>query len=71
MKDGCYPECPDRNETCHIDCERYRVQRERNEIEKERRHREIAVFVYQIEQKNKSIKATKSHKTWKRSKRLK
>lgn len=68
MNDSCYPECPNRSATCHADCERYRKQRERCTKAREERQKEIAVVVYQVDQKNRAIKDKRNHKLWRREK---
>ena len=67
----CPIDCPDRNATCHIHCERHKKYRERNEQEKRKRMKEVAVKVYQVDQKNKAIKDKRNHKLWKREIRKK
>lgn len=62
----CPRECAERCATCHIDCEKHQKFREENERNKKERKQEIAVKVYQCEQKVKSLKDKRNHKHWRR-----
>lgn len=68
MKDLCPKKCPERNATCHIDCQRHNRYRKNNAEEKERRQKEIAVIVYQLDQKRKYLEAKRKHKARKKEK---
>ena len=62
MNDECYRECPDRNITCHFDCPRYKKQREKADKAKQERQKEIALIIYEIDQKNRAIEASRGKK---------
>lgn len=61
----CYG-CKERKHKCHSTCEQYKEFIEKNEIAKKERKQEEAVKVYQVDQKNKSLKERRNHKLWKR-----
>ena len=64
MKYICQKDCPDRHPRCHVDCEKFAKYMAANEQNKKERHQEIAVKVYQVEQKNKHIRENRNHRKW-------
>ena len=71
MNNLCPRECPNRNATCHIECTQHQLYREEIAQQKKQRQQEIAVKVYQVDMKNRSIREKRNHKLWKRENRKK
>lgn len=53
---------------CHADCEYYQQYKAKLDQERKKRHQEVAVFCYEIDQKNKALKNKHSRGMWKRRK---
>ena len=66
MKYSCLKDCQARHGRCHIDCPIYTKRREHDEQQRSERHKETAVKVYIIEQKNKAIEIKRQHKRWRK-----
>ena len=66
MSNLCPKDCRWRNAYCHTDCPKHTHYRGKNEQNKEERHKETAVKVYLIEQKNKAIEIKRQHKRWRK-----
>ena len=62
----CPKNCRDRSPTCHIDCEDYIEYRKKNEQAKKERHKELAVVVYQCDQKMRYIRDKRNHQLFKK-----
>ena len=62
----CQPDCPERHPKCHADCQHYLKYKENMEREKKKRHSEVSVIVYQIDQCNKAMRDKHAKKLFKR-----
>lgn len=52
----CPRPCVARHPKCHVECPQYALFMEKNEKQKKDRKMEVAVRIYQVDQKNKAIK---------------
>lgn len=49
LKDiACLPDCPDRSETCHSTCKRYKLREAANEIQRKKRQQERDSRTYMV-----------------------
>ena len=65
MSMPCYG-CTERHAKCHVDCQKYAKHMEENEQNKKERHQEVAVKVYQVDQKNRAVQKLYNRKKWRR-----
>ena len=59
MKYDCPRPCAERHARCHVDCPRYAKRMAETARQKKERQKDIAVIVYQVDQKNKTLDAMK------------
>ena len=58
--EGCKG-CTERTPVCHFDCEKYREYTEANEQRKNKEKEQTRLHIYQIDQKNRSIRNKRLH----------